>query len=445
MSVGWAIPCTTTRKISWGKPGMTAAITAFPNPFSGFESQFDDCAEEAGFLWLLRSRALIQPHYRNTDLAELESRIDAQLLALMQSPDQAWKACLNALEHGGPGEIFVATVIAFRSLEVGRIQYAVEAGLTDAGGFSALVSALTWLPGRYCHDWIRKFLISKELPHKRLALATCRARGEDPCDYLARILRRDDCRADPELHGEALRCVGVFKRRDLSPFLAEGREGGEPDITFQACRSSILLGDRATAKMLMPFALQPGPWQRDALMLAMRVLPGSEAKQWIAQLSRQQAPEAVRLSLMAVAALGDAEAVPWLLRCMKQLPLARAAGEAFYQITGVDLEACELHHQLPQIDDVDEQDHPDTPVPPQDDDEHLPWPNTEKLTVFWETIKHRFPAGERQLLGRPITEPALQRIVSEGPQRQRAAAALELALLDPLQPWRSMERRQEQP
>ncbi|WP_024462240.1 TIGR02270 family protein [Marinimicrobium sp. LS-A18] len=422
---------------------MTVAITAFPNPFSGFESQFDDCVEEVAFLWLLRSRALIQPHYQTSDLAELESRIDAQLFALAQAPERAWASCQSALAHAGPGEVFAAAAVAFRTLEVGCIQQAVEAGLQDEAGFAALVSALTWLPGRYCHDWVRKFFISKEHIHKRLALATCRARGEDPCDFLTRILRRNDCRADSLLHGEALHCVGVFKRRDLSPFLAEGRESGEPVVTFEACRSAILLGDRSAAKMLMPFALQPGPRQCDALILAMRMLPSTEAKQWVAQLFGQTSPDAARLSVIATAALGDPEAVPWLLRCMKQLSLARVAGEAFYQITGVDLQAHDLHHQLPHLNDAEAQDHPDTPVPPMDDDEHLPWPNTEKLTVFWETIKHRYPPGERLLLGEPVTEANLQRVLSEGPQRQRAAAALELALLDPQQSWYSMERRQE--
>ena len=121
---------------------MTAAITAFPNPLSGFESQFDDCVEEVAFLWLLRSRALIQPHYRTSDLAELESRIDAQLFALAQAPERAWAACQSALAHAGPGEVFAAAAVAFRTLEVGCIQQAVEAGLQDEAGFAALVSAL---------------------------------------------------------------------------------------------------------------------------------------------------------------------------------------------------------------------------------------------------------------------------------------------------------------
>ncbi len=443
MSAEWATRCTTTKRTSWGSAVMTAAITAFPNPFLGYETQFDDYVNEASFLWLLRARALSQPHFHPGDLAELESRIDGQFLALMQSPEQAWKTCENVLQSGGAGEVFVAAVVAFRSREVSRIQRVIEVGLSSEAGYAALASALTWLPGRYCHDWVRKFLTSKDMVHKRLALTVCMARNEDPCDYLTRILRRDDCRADLALHAEALRCAGVFKRRDLSPFLAEGREMGEPAITFQACRSAVLLGDRAAARALADQALQPGPEQRAALTLGVRALPGAEARQWIGQALQPKTPEATRLSLIAAATLGDPEVVPWLLSCMKQPATARLAGEAFFQITGIDLEEHELSYQMPTLEGADQEDDPDTPLPAMDEDEHLPWPNSEKLAALWETIKPRFTSGQRYLLGRPLSEEHLRRVFLEGPQRQRVSAALEWALLDPRQPWLSVERRQE--
>ncbi len=422
---------------------MTAAMTAFPDPFVGYETQFDDCVNEASFLWLLRSRALSQPHCHVNELAELESRVDGQLLSLMQSPERAWQSCENALQSVGPGEVFVAAVVAFRSLEVSRIQRVIDVGLSSDAGYGALASALTWLPGRYCHDWVRKFFTSKDRGHKRLALTVCMARNEDPCEYLTRILRRDDCRADTALHGEALRCVGVFKRRDLSPFLAEGREVGESAITFQACRSAVLLGDRTAARALAGQALQSGPGQRDALTLAVRALPGPEARQWIGQVLQTKTPEATRLSLTAAATLGDPEVVPWLLSCMKQPAMARPAGEAFFQVTGIDLEEHELSYQMPTLESTDQEDDPDTPLPAMDEDEHLPWPNSEKLAALWETIKSRFTPGQRYLLGQPLAENHLRRVFLESPQPQRMAAALEWALLNPRQPWLSVERRQE--
>lgn len=428
---------------------MTAAIKNISAPDLGFESQFDDYVDESAFLWLLRSRALYQPHYSPNDLAELESRIDSQLLALSMAPESAWRSCQKALLLNEPGEVFTASVVAFQSLDVNRIQRAVEVASDTPSGLAALVSALTWMPGRYCHEWLKRFLTSKEMDHKRLALSACIARGEDPCDYLTRILRREDCREDEALYAEAVRAAGVFKRRDLSPFIAEARETEITPLVFAAHKVAILLGDRRAALGLTPLALAPGPFQRDALSLGARVLPASEAKRWIThvhQSTDQGANKSVqgpRLAIQAAGALGDPEVMPWLLGCMKNAVLARVAGEAFYQITGIHLQEHELSHRLPQLAHDETEDDPNTPVPAPDEDEHLAWPNSEKITMFWHTVKHRFEPGQRYLLGRPVSMEHARWVYQNGYQRQRRAAALEWALLEPMRPLPSLELRQE--
>lgn len=430
---------------------MTAAITSISAPALGFESQFDDYVDESAFLWLLRSRALNQPHYSPNDLAELESRIDGQLLALSMAPESAWQSCQKALTLNEPGEVFTASVVAFQSLDVNRIQRVVEAAGETPAGFAALVSALAWMPGRYCHEWLKRFLTSKELDHKRLALSACIARGEDPCDYLTRILRREDCRENEALYVEAVKAAGVFKRRDLSPFIAEAREAEEVALIFAAHEAAILLGDRRAALGLMPLALEPGGFQREALSLGARVLPAAEAKRWITQVHQSgdqgfaqgaEVPQGPRLAIQTAAALGDPEVIPWLLGCMKNAALARVAGEAFYQITGIHLEEQELCHRLPQLARDASEDEPDTPVPAPDEDEHLPWPNSEKVTMFWQTLKHRFESGRRYLLGRPVSAGHVRWVFQHGYQRQRRAAALEWALLEPASPLPSLEQRQ---
>ncbi|WP_051234640.1 TIGR02270 family protein [Marinimicrobium agarilyticum] len=423
---------------------MTAAIKHISAPDLGFESQFDDYVDESAFLWLLRSRALSQPHYSPHDLAELESRIDGQLLALSMAPESAWRSCQKALLQNEPGEVFTASVVAFQSLDVNRIQRAVEAATDTPTGVSALVSALAWMPGRYCHEWLKRFLTSKELAHKRLALSACIARGEDPCDYLTRILRREDCRANETLYAEAVKAAGVFKRRDLSPFIAEAREAEQSAVLFAAHEAAILLGDRRAALGLTPLALEPGRFQLAALDLGARVLPTAEAKRWISIVHQKaDVSEGPRLAIKASAALGDPEAIPWLLGCMKSAELARLAGEAFYQITGIHLEDQELCHRLPQLPRDASEDEPDTPVPSPDEDEHLPWPNSEKVTMLWQTVKHRFEGGQRYLLGRPVSAEHARGVFQNGYQRQRRAAGLEWALLEPACPLPSLEQRQE--
>lgn len=420
---------------------MTAAMPISPSSTQGFEQQFEQCAEEAAFLWLLRSMVVKQPHYLPRDVQDLERRIDAQIAALQIYPEEGWSACQQALSFAQPGEVFAASVLAFRSLEVGKIQTAIEVGLTTEANLKAVVSAMAWLPGRFCHDWIKRFFTSKDFGHKRLALAACAARGEDPCGYLTRLLERDDCRSEVPLYAEGLKLAGNFKRRDLLPFLVEAVQSEEPSVAFYARRAACLLGDPSAPQQLSSFACEPNPYQREALLLAVRALPPTEAKRWITQVLREQGQ--TRLAVEALAALGDPEAMPWLLEQMREPQLARVAGEAFHQITGVDLEEHDLHHRFPSMDELYPSDDPDDDRVELDNDENLPWPNSEKVRALWQQLKHRFAPNTRYFLGQAITLERLQQVEQEGLQRHRLAAALEWALREPGQPLPNPKRKLE--
>jgi len=136
------------------------------------------------------------------DIRELEERIEAQLDGLMTSTDVAWNTCIKALSLEEPGEVFVATVVAFRSHDSAKIQKAIEVGLTSDSTFKGLVSALGWLPNSLINPWIQKLFISKDLNHKYLALAACSVRRENPADYL---------KTHVKLYARALRLIGELK------------------------------------------------------------------------------------------------------------------------------------------------------------------------------------------------------------------------------------------
>src|SRR5690625_7231760 len=109
-------------------------------------------------------------------MAASDRRIDAQLNGLLTAADDSWRICRDAMGLQESGEVFAGAVLAFRSLDVRKIQDAVEIGLANKVGVEGLISAMGWLPGRLCHSWIKKFLTSKELDHKYLAIAACRVR-----------------------------------------------------------------------------------------------------------------------------------------------------------------------------------------------------------------------------------------------------------------------------
>lgn len=414
---------------------MDKPANSLEHSFDAYAHLQDQYADDAAFLWHLRNNAINQPHYYLYDLGELDQRIDAQLDGLMTAPEDSWKICEASLALQQPAEVFVAGVLAFRSLDVRKIQIAVEAGLADARTFKGLVSAMAWLPGRLVHSWIKKFLTSKDLDHKHLALAVCSARREDPREYLTSILQRPDCLAHEKLHARGLRLIGELKRFDLIPALRQGVNTENPMIRFWALWSAILLGDKAQVAQLQEWVLNASPMQRRAIDICFRTLPADTARDWITRLA--QNPVNQRMVIHATAVLGDPQAVNWLLIQMQKPALTRLAGEAFTTITGIDLAAHKLVlEDIPELEDVLPDDGAQNEEIDTSEDQHLPFPDTAKLAAVWQKYQQRFASGQRYFMGQMLgnnqqTGEHLRHIYAMGTQRQRAAAALELSLHEP--------------
>jgi len=64
----------------------------------------------------------------------------------------------------------------------------------------------------------------------------------------------------------------------------------------------------------------------------------------------------------------------------------------------------------------------------------LAWPDADKVAAWWHANQARFSKGTRYLLGKPLGVEAAWHALRHGYQRQRAAAALELAILQPGKP-----------
>jgi uncharacterized protein (TIGR02270 family) len=405
-------------------------VDKYPNPAAAFRDVYEQYVEEASFLWQMRSIAVDQPHYTRQDLARLENRLQAQLNGLMSAPDMAWEVCEQALELGGPGEVFAATYIAVKTHVQERIQLAVEAGLSTPEAFPGLVSVFGWLPQELSYPWIERFLNSKDLQHKYLAIAICSIRRENPGEFLNRIFQRDDCRQHPALLGRAVRIVGELGRQDLRDQLHEFSDSDDPDTQFWVHWSSILLGDSSAAMNMQDFVFQPGPHQKRAIDIVFRSLPISDAREWISRMA--ELPEQQRQIVQAVGILGDPHAIDWLIGKTQLPELSRLAGEAFTSISGIDLEA----NQLALADD-----HPGVPSGAlddensdkveMDDDENLPWPNPPAIAQYWAGIRGRFQDGERYLLGMPVEQLNTEMASSPLTQRQLRAMAMELALKAP--------------
>lgn len=394
--------------------------------YRGIYEQF---VTDASFLWHLRSISINQPNFYVDDQIRFESRIDAQLDGLMTSVELGWECCEEALEIAGPGEHFTASVTAFRSHEVQKIQKVVETGLKSPLSTKGLVSAMGWLSSGIVEPWLEKLLNGKDLNHKYLGIAACSVRRKDPGEVLSQIIKREDCRAHLPLYARMLRLVGELRRQDLMPALQQAEKSKDPAIVFWSLWSMILLGQTAIAKNLQPFVIKPNIYQSRASSLAFRVLPIEQARDWISAMAKN--PELSREVIKATSNLGDPHAVNWLITKMEDSALARLAGESFTNITGIDLQQHQVSKKsisnIPTVPNDEPNDH----NVGLDEDENLIWPDPEKVAALWRSHGSNFMVGRRYFLGKPISSDWLKRVIAEGNMRQRHAATLELALLDP--------------
>ncbi|WP_339137049.1 MAG: hypothetical protein WGN25_03685 [Candidatus Electrothrix sp. GW3-4] len=109
-------------------------------------------------------------------------------------------------------------------------------------------------------------------------------------------------------------------------------------------------------------------------------------------------------------------------------------GEAFSIITGLDLAYEDLEGEWPEGFVAGPSEDPKDEDVDLDPDEDLPWPAPTLITQWWGANQGRFSIGTRYLAGQPIAADHLRQVLVTGFQRQRVAAAMELALLRPEQP-----------
>ncbi|MCP4324578.1 MAG: TIGR02270 family protein [Psychromonas sp.] len=400
---------------------------------------------DASFLWLLRSISVKQPHYNTTDLTDLEKRIDGNLDGLMCNFELAWEICLEELNFEQAGEAFTATIIAFRSRDVNKIKVVIDHAFVNDETFKGVVSAMAWLPKGLINEWLERFLFSKDLNHKLLAIALCSIRRKNPGDILKELLQREDCLAHTGLLTRVVRLIGELKLYAYGNALLPLVEHEDPDVKFWVNWSIVMLGEHKYAANLKDYLISDSPFSGLALQVIFKLLPIDNSRMLISEFASQ--PEMLRKVIQASGVIGDPHTVPWLIEKMNNFDTAKVAGEAFTLITGIDLDRYELSIEPPaEIDVVPNDDSTDNSVE-LDDDENLPFPNVSKISHTWLRYRDRYKAGSRYIMGievnqnHPATVAKLTAMLKQVGQRQRASIALTLALLDPQSPFINVKAR----
>jgi uncharacterized protein (TIGR02270 family) len=382
-------------------------------------------AEEAAFLWTFRNGLLMAPHHLLQDLANLDNRIEAHLDGLRIAGREGWKIC-EELAANGAGEVFAAGVQACESADaelMAKVMTVVEQEVKSAKG---LVSALGWPPFQQIERHIQ-VLLQKDNPlHQFVGIGAATIHRQNPGAALACAVKSDE----PLLKARALRAVGELGRVNLLPEVRKGLNAEDQGVRFYAAWSAALLsGDGTALSILQSFAEAPGWYREKGLQLFVRRADLGSAKAFQKRLA--QRPESLRHAIISAGAIGDPDVVPWLIEQMKVPALARVAGEAFTMITGVGIDYRDLEGKWPEGFEAGPTEDPKDENVEMDPDEHLPWPNPDLIQKWWGPNRGQFQSGTRYLCGKPMTVDWLKVVLRDGYQRQRAAAALELAIRQP--------------
>ena len=381
--------------------------------------------DDAPFLWLLRNRLAKAPHRGLYDLARHDERIQAHLDGLLLAGETGSEMCKDALRQGSAGEYFVASFLAFKIGDEGRITFLLDNGDTDPARSKGVISALGWLPYHQAEPYIKRFMAEQSPDQRRIGIAASAIHRIDPGKYLKDAILNENL----ALKARSLKAAGELGRIDLLPALKEHLGHKDTACRFYAAWSAALLGDRNVLPVLQSLAVGSSDYQEAAAKTAFRIMERRDALKWHAGLAANSST--IRLAVTGAGAVGYSQLIPWLIDQMQTPALARVAGESFTMTTDADISSGELKVVRPVGFEAGPTDDPEDDNVAMDPDEDLPWPDPKLFKEWWQLHGDQFSDEERLFLGKSISGRHLQKVLRSGSQRQRAVAAVQLSLLSP--------------
>jgi uncharacterized protein (TIGR02270 family) len=378
--------------------------------------------EDTPYLWLAREATARESNPRLFDLARHDERL-AAYLDLMHV--HRMSIPLDELTKSTPADVFASASLALTAPDRVDFDTVADAGL-PAASLSSIVAALAWAERRVA-GLVTERLARATTPQLRaIAIATLGARRSDPGQALAPTL------ADPSplVRARAYRTSGLLGRADLMSHLRPGLADEDPECRFWSAWTAARMGAGGEPlRVLADIAWNNHPRAVRAIDILLRRLDVPQASAWLREFAKL--PGRQRDLIRATGVIGDPLYIPWLIERMADLPTARLAGEAFSMITGLDLAYRDLDRRPPADFQSGPNDDPEDEDVELDEDENLPWPDQAKIGQWWTANRARFTPGTPYFLGAPKASADWLEALSDAFQRQRHAAALELAIRQP--------------
>lgn len=380
--------------------------------------------EDAAVLRDNRTFMVSAPHVKLHHLRRLDDRLAAHLDGLIISGAYGSKLIAASLNNPRRGEIFTAAVRAIADCNSGGLERLLALAEALPESQPGLTSALGWVSAPNLHGITKALLESPTVFRRRLGLAACAMQQVDPGTALMAALSDSDA----SLRVRALRLIAGLGQVEFLPACVNTMVVEDADCIYEAARAAVFLGNRQEAiAVLHNIASVSGPLRSSALGLVFKLFAKINIHASLKELAKT--PADLRLLIQGIGVAGDVLYIPWLIEQMPDLKLARLAGEALSLITGLDLAYLDFDYRSLEgvgRSSTDTSNDDNTAL-----DDGLPWPDPVKIQAWWNANKHRFQPGVRYFMGEPPSVPHCRKILREGYQRQRIAAAEYLCLLQP--------------
>jgi uncharacterized protein (TIGR02270 family) len=398
-------------------------------------------AEETAVLYQIRASVATSAHARLKHLLRFDERLSAHLDGLAIADERAWPMLDAALANPSPGAIFAAATRAIEGHSMERVDSLVALAEAMPELRRGLVAAFGWVERDQLRGMVTGLLASPNAFLRFLGISACAVHRVDPGPVRDAPLQG----SKSMVRARALRAAGELGRRELTPDCLSMLAAEDENSRLWAAWSAVLLGNRETAlSALMETGEKPGQFRARAFRLAIQAMNSSDSREWLRKLARN--PADLRYLIQGSGIAGDPSYVPWLMGHMAEKKTARIAGEAFSLITGLDLAYLDLEQKPPEDTGAGPNDDPEDPNVEMDEDDGLPWPDSERISKWWQANGGQFSPGTRYFMGGPVDHDNCIRVLKEGFQRQRILAAHYLCLLEPGTPlfeWRAPAYRQQ--
>jgi len=385
-------------------------------------------AENACALWRQRQYAVDEPHYSYLDLVNLDDRLEANLDGLRIAGEAGDPILATMAEADDEGAYFVQTLLAVERGNQQAFWSFVEMAESSSTVQDELKSALAWISPQYLKDIVMRLLNSPSANALALGLSTCAAHGRHP----GRVLSASASHGKRMVRVAACRTAINLGDQDFVSAIITADSDDEWEH-FARVQAKALLGQRDSAiTSLKTLAVSTSDYASNAVSLLMLMSDSATGRSVLKELDGMngRARDVVR----GFGLLGDPVAMNWLIDRTTDAELARLAGGSITMITGVDIayDDLELDHVVTGSSYGPNDDPADNNVS-MDEDENLPWPDTNRLIDWWKSCAG-FTNGTRYLNGREKRSKELHRVLKRGLQLQRHVASLSLALTKPDMP-----------